>query len=56
MHAYANRAQTYEKKSDYARALSDINEAIKLLPASAELWNERCWIRTISGAVQEALG
>jgi len=53
--AFANRAEIYQKKADYSRALKDFDEAIRLQPALGVIWNERCWTRAVVGELQEAV-
>jgi tetratricopeptide (TPR) repeat protein len=54
--ALANRGIAYETKGDYARAVPDFDEAIRLQPGNADFWNSRCWARAVGGQqLQQAL-
>jgi tetratricopeptide (TPR) repeat protein len=39
------RANVYEAKGDYHRALSDYNEALRRAPRDAFIWNNAAWLR-----------
>jgi tetratricopeptide (TPR) repeat protein len=49
------RAQAFSAKQDHRRALQDYDEAIRLEPKRAAIWNARCWTRAIVGEFQPAL-
>ncbi len=54
--AFANRAEIYQQKRDYSSAVKDLDVAIRLRPdLGAPLFNERCWLRAITGELQGAL-
>ena len=38
----------YEARKEYAKAIADYSEAIRLQPTDGTLWNSRCWARAIS--------
>ena len=44
-----------ENRRDYEAALQDFSQAVQLWPASADVWNERCWMRAIARQLQGAL-
>ena len=50
-----NRADVFEQKDQYDRALADYDEIIRIHPADARAWNNRCWTRTIVGQLEAAL-
>jgi tetratricopeptide (TPR) repeat protein len=53
--AYSLRGGAIYYKGDPARAIADYDEAIKLDPAFARAFNNRCWARAVVGRVQEAV-
>lgn len=53
--AYSLRGGAIYYKGDPVRAIADYDEAIKLDPAFARAFNNRCWARAVVGRVQEAV-
>ncbi|MGY8705829.1 tetratricopeptide repeat protein [Bradyrhizobium sp. 18BD] len=54
--AFVGRCNVDLKMNEFARAVTDCSEAIKLDKLDPIPWNNRCWARTIIGAeLQEAL-
>ena len=53
--AYSLRGGAIYYKGDPARAIMDYDEAIKLDPAFARAFNNRCWARAVVGRLQEAI-
>lgn len=51
---YVNRANFYDDVYDYAAALADLDQAVKLAP-NAELYRSRAALREIAGQIDEAL-
>jgi tetratricopeptide (TPR) repeat protein len=40
-----NRADAFEQKHQYDRALADYDEIVRIQAADARAWNNRCWTR-----------
>ena len=53
--AYSLRGGAIYYKGDPVKAIADYDEAIKLDPAFARAFNNRCWARAVVGRVQEAV-
>lgn len=53
--AYSLRGGAFYYKGDLARAIADYDEAIRLDPAFARAYNNRCWARAVVGRVQDAV-
>lgn len=53
--AYQHRAIAYYDKGDYARAIADFDEAVKLEPKSADAFNNRAWTYYKAGNSDRAL-
>jgi tetratricopeptide (TPR) repeat protein len=53
--AYSLRGGAIYYKGDPARAILDYDEAIKLDPAFARAFNNRCWARAVVGRLAEAV-
>ncbi len=53
--AFYNRGQIFAKNGDYARAVTDFDQAIRLDPNDAAALNNRCWARGASGDLDKAL-
>lgn len=52
----ANRGIAYLKRGDYARSIADFERLIKLEPANAMWWNNRCYARAVENReIQMAL-
>jgi tetratricopeptide (TPR) repeat protein len=49
------RGTVYFYKGDYARAIEDYSQAIKLDPNNSEIFDNRCWTRATANQLQEAL-
>lgn len=47
--AYVGRAQAYFRVRDYDRAIQDATRALALKPDDPAAYNDRCWIRAVSG-------
>jgi tetratricopeptide (TPR) repeat protein len=54
--AYYRRGQLYAKIGEFARSITDFDEAIRLNPKDAEALNNRCWARAMIGQSSTALG
>jgi tetratricopeptide (TPR) repeat protein len=52
---YYRRGQLNAMKGDYAKAISDFTEVIRLDPKHAGALNDRCWVRAITGDLGSAL-
>jgi rhomboid protease GluP len=46
---FYERGRTLFLKGDYAAAIVDYDEAIRLDPKHADAWNSRCWTRAVIG-------
>jgi tetratricopeptide (TPR) repeat protein len=53
--AYSLRGGAFYYKGDLIRALADYDQAIRLDPAFARAFNNRCWARAVVGRVWEAV-
>ena len=53
--AYLARGSAYSAKRDYARAIPNFDQAIKLDAGHAPSWNSRCWARAMTGQLDQAL-
>ena len=53
--AYLNRGVAWRRKGGVARALADLNDAIRLDPANARAYNERGLAWTAKGDVEQAI-
>ncbi len=53
--AFANRGEIFLKQGDYARAVKDFYNTLKLSPDLGIVWNERCWMRAVTGELKGAL-
>jgi tetratricopeptide (TPR) repeat protein len=53
--AFSLRGGAFYYKGDLARAIADYDQAIRLDPAFARAFNNRCWARAVVGRVQEAV-
>jgi class 3 adenylate cyclase/predicted negative regulator of RcsB-dependent stress response len=53
--AYNHRGVAYFDKGEYARAIDDYNEALRLKPSDADALNNRAWTRYKSGDLNAAL-
>lgn len=51
---YHYRAKTYLRKKMYAKALTDVNSAIKIMPTDSMLWAERAKINKLMGNLEAA--
>ena len=54
-HAYRHRAEAWYQKSELEIALLDCNEAIRILPTSTEVWNDRGVVHAGLGMQEKAL-
>src|SRR5258708_6173963 len=52
---FIRRAQAYQGKRDYAHAINNLGQALKLEPQNAFALNNRCFARAIIGAFDGAL-
>jgi tetratricopeptide (TPR) repeat protein len=53
--AFNNRGGAHYYKSEYDRALTDYEQAIKLNPNSPSAFNNRCWTGAVVGRLQQAV-
>jgi tetratricopeptide (TPR) repeat protein len=53
--AYYRRGQLYAKIGEFARSITDFDEALRLNPKDAEALNNRCWARAMVGEFRTAL-
>ncbi len=53
--AFLGRATAYEQESNYAAAIQDYSAAITIDPEDYSALDERCWLRAVSGQLNDAL-